>query len=64
MPYYSNGSVVHRISCDPNTPRDTRLSWIVGAASGLQYLHSFQPPVIHGDIRGVGVYMLHLPLLR
>ncbi|KAH7910507.1 kinase-like domain-containing protein [Hygrophoropsis aurantiaca] len=36
-------------------PETNRLSLIQDVALGLDYLHSFEPPVIHGDLKGVNI---------
>lgn len=63
MPYYSAGNVMHLLSHDPGTSIETRLSLIRDISCGLQYLHEFAPPVIHGDIRGVS-YTPYILLVR
>ncbi|KIK53337.1 hypothetical protein GYMLUDRAFT_179049, partial [Collybiopsis luxurians FD-317 M1] len=38
-------------------PQHSLLSVLCDVAAGLQYLHSRNPPLIHGDIRGVRVLL-------
>ncbi|KAG9038142.1 hypothetical protein FRB95_002582 [Tulasnella sp. JGI-2019a] len=47
-PFYENGNLGKYLLANPDAPR---LKLIVGAASGLLYLHSFNPTVVHGDIK-------------
>jgi len=50
------------LSVNPKAPR---LPLIAGIISGLAYLHSHEPPVIHGDLRGYNILVNDLgnPLL-
>jgi serine/threonine protein kinase len=66
-PYYENGPVLQYLSANPtvdklylvNAPlhedyNKIDLSFqINGIAAAVGYLHSLNPPIIHGDIRGV-----------
>ncbi|KAG8971721.1 hypothetical protein FRB90_010417, partial [Tulasnella sp. 427] len=47
-PWYRNGNVQQYIELHPNC---NRLKLLYEVASGLTYLHEFDPPVIHGDIK-------------
>ncbi|KIK56125.1 hypothetical protein GYMLUDRAFT_174625, partial [Collybiopsis luxurians FD-317 M1] len=39
-------------------PEYDLLSALLDVAAGIDYLHSREPPVIHGDIRGVSAFLL------
>jgi len=52
--YYPNGNIVDytkKMNCLP----DKRLELVKEVADGLNYLHTRDPPVIHGDLRGNNV---------
>ncbi|KAJ3893142.1 kinase-like domain-containing protein [Lentinula edodes] len=49
-PWMKNGNIMTYLE---NHPEQNRLPWISQVADGLQYLHGLDPPIIHGDIRGV-----------
>ncbi|TDL17031.1 kinase-like protein [Rickenella mellea] len=49
-PWMVNGDMVSHLKGHPETDR---LAMIRGVALGLCYLHTRQPPVVHGDLRGV-----------
>ncbi|KAG8950766.1 hypothetical protein FRC04_007185 [Tulasnella sp. 424] len=53
--YMVNGNVSQYL--DKNQPVDivTRLKFVQGVTSGLQYLHEFNPPVCHGDLKPANV---------
>jgi serine/threonine protein kinase len=36
-------------------PRTNRLSLLIGITAGLTFLHSFAPPIIHGDMKPVNI---------
>ncbi|KAG6842250.1 hypothetical protein C0991_000220 [Blastosporella zonata] len=49
-PWMANGNVLQYLQRNPD---DDRRSLILDVAQGLDYLHTFDPSVIHGDLRGV-----------
>ncbi|KAF8959522.1 kinase-like domain-containing protein [Flammula alnicola] len=58
-PWMSHGNILEYLKRNPNADR---LSLIFDIASGLQYLHEFDPPVVHGDMKGRNI--LITPSLR
>ncbi|KAF9496946.1 kinase-like protein [Pleurotus eryngii] len=48
-PWCENGTIAHYIRRNPNVDR---LNLLAQVASGVAYLHSFNPAVIHGDLKG------------
>ncbi|TDL29171.1 kinase-like protein [Rickenella mellea] len=38
-------------------PDGNRLSLLSDVAQGLKYLHLFQPPIIHGDLKGANIFV-------
>ena len=66
-PWMENGDVIRYLKTHPNTDRITAVckkihlvqvsklnqSQLYGIASGLTYLRSLDPPVIHGDVKAV-----------
>lgn len=50
-PFMVNGNASAYLQ---NYPEAGALGLLVGAAYGLEYLHTRQPPITHGDLRGVG----------
>ncbi|KIO23981.1 hypothetical protein M407DRAFT_77465, partial [Tulasnella calospora MUT 4182] len=51
-PWYSNGTIRQYISTNPSCDR---LYLIQDVAAGLAYLHTCQPPIVHGDIKSNNV---------
>ncbi|KAF5384897.1 hypothetical protein D9615_001483 [Tricholomella constricta] len=51
-PWMNNGNVLQYLKV---TPDADRVSLILDVARGLNYLHTFDPPVIHGDLRGTNI---------
>ncbi|KAH8832263.1 kinase-like domain-containing protein [Flagelloscypha sp. PMI_526] len=47
-PYMKNGNAISYLAANPS---HDRLSFVLDIANGLDYLHTFMPPIIHGDIR-------------
>ena len=39
-----------------NKHRTIHNSQLLDIALGLEYLHTFDPPIIHGDLNGVSVF--------
>ncbi|KAH8833424.1 kinase-like domain-containing protein [Flagelloscypha sp. PMI_526] len=54
-PYMKNGDVMHYIGRQHHEPPSytKRMSWILGAARGMQYIHSMH--LYHGDIKGANI---------
>ncbi|KAE9390368.1 kinase-like protein [Gymnopus androsaceus JB14] len=51
-PWMDNGDVITYLKKNPS---HSRLAVLLDIAAGLVYLHSKDPPIIHGDIRGANV---------
>ncbi|KAG8974385.1 hypothetical protein FRC05_007546 [Tulasnella sp. 425] len=51
-PWYPNGTIRQYISTNPGCDR---LYLIQDVAAGLAYLHTCQPPIVHGDIKSNNV---------
>jgi len=51
-PWMGNGHALEYVQANPETDC-VRL--LAQAASGLLYLHTFEPPVIHGDLKGSNI---------
>ncbi|KAH8832250.1 kinase-like domain-containing protein [Flagelloscypha sp. PMI_526] len=51
-PFMKNGNVMSFLEGNPS---HGRLSFVLDIATGLNYLHSFSPPIVHGDIRGANI---------
>ncbi|KAG8944498.1 hypothetical protein FRC04_001720 [Tulasnella sp. 424] len=49
-PWCENGNLGRFIRIHPDLSDVTKLRLLNGAARGLAYLHSLEPPIIHGDI--------------
>ncbi|KAG8975619.1 hypothetical protein FRC05_005412 [Tulasnella sp. 425] len=47
-PWYANGNIHGYLRKQPET---NRMKLLLEIASGLAYLHEFEPPVVHGDIK-------------
>lgn len=50
-PWCKNGSLTSYVTEHPDLTDVDKLKLLRDAASGLAYLHSLQPPIIHGDIK-------------
>jgi serine/threonine protein kinase len=48
--YYKNGITPKYLELNPNADR---LALIKDVADGLRYLHTLEPPIVHGDLKGV-----------
>uniref|UniRef100_A0A8D9BQK7 non-specific serine/threonine protein kinase n=1 Tax=Cacopsylla melanoneura TaxID=428564 RepID=A0A8D9BQK7_9HEMI len=58
--YMENGSLEDRLLMRRNKPPlswDDRLNIAKGAASGIQFLHAQEPPLIHGDIKSANILL-------
>ncbi|KIK65940.1 hypothetical protein GYMLUDRAFT_952936 [Collybiopsis luxurians FD-317 M1] len=55
-PWMSNGDI---ISYSRKSPLDlnTKLKHMIQIAEGLEYLHGLDPPVVHGDLKGVSQHI-------
>jgi len=54
-PFMPNGNASAYLLANPNSGA---LGLLIGAAYGLEYLHTRDPPITHGDLRGVGLWVL------
>ncbi|KAH8796244.1 kinase-like domain-containing protein [Flagelloscypha sp. PMI_526] len=48
LPFLGHGNVLSYLTANPS---HDRLSFVLDIVNGLNYLHTFTPPIIHGDIR-------------
>ncbi|GLB39663.1 putative protein with domain-containing protein [Lyophyllum shimeji] len=51
-PWMENGNIIQYLKARSDA---NRRSLILDIAHGLEYLHTFEPPVIHGDLRGPNI---------
>ncbi|KAJ6449846.1 kinase-like domain-containing protein, partial [Mycena sanguinolenta] len=51
-PWMKNGNVIAFLETHPDFNKS---SLVRNIASGLEYLHDLDPPVVHGDIKGVNI---------
>ncbi|PVG00772.1 hypothetical protein CPB86DRAFT_782329 [Serendipita vermifera] len=51
-PFMYNGNAAAYLAAHPESGA---LNLLVGAAHGLEYLHTRQPPITHGDLRGANI---------
>ncbi|KAG6856638.1 hypothetical protein H0H87_002228 [Tephrocybe sp. NHM501043] len=51
-PWMANGNVLQYLQQNPDGDRRT---FILDVARGLEFLHTFDPSVIHGDLRGTNI---------
>ncbi|KAH7925390.1 kinase-like protein [Leucogyrophana mollusca] len=51
-PWMTNGNISQYLG---KNAQANRLSLMLDVAQGLDYLHSFDPPVIHGDLKGANI---------
>jgi len=51
-PWMTNGHIIGYLQTNPNADR---LPLILDIVCGLEYLHSMQPTVIHGDLKGANI---------
>ncbi|KAH7908657.1 kinase-like domain-containing protein [Hygrophoropsis aurantiaca] len=58
-PWMQNGNIIQYLE---KAPTATRRPLITDVAEGLHYLHTFEPPVIHGDLKGANIFIT--PSLR
>ncbi|KAG9038406.1 hypothetical protein FS837_001249 [Tulasnella sp. UAMH 9824] len=54
-PLAVNGNALRYVELNPEADR---IKLLAGAASGLAYLHTRHPPVIHGDLRAANILVL------
>jgi hypothetical protein len=57
-PFLPDGNAAAYLASHPDV---STLSLLVGAAYGLEYLHTRQPSITHGDLRGVRSPLSPLP---
>uniref|UniRef100_A0A4W3GCV5 Interleukin-1 receptor-associated kinase 1-like n=1 Tax=Callorhinchus milii TaxID=7868 RepID=A0A4W3GCV5_CALMI len=58
--YMANGSLEDRLQCQNNTPALPwlrRLDIALGAARAIQFLHSSNPSLIHGDVKSSNILL-------
>jgi len=56
LPYYPKGNIMQYLDTQvPKLSDSDKLQLVRGIARGINYLHGFEPPVVHGDIRGANV---------
>ncbi|TDL17582.1 kinase-like protein [Rickenella mellea] len=51
-PWMEQGNILDYLGANPNTDR---ISMLADVARGLEYLHLFEPTVVHGDIKAANV---------
>ncbi|KAH8833074.1 kinase-like domain-containing protein [Flagelloscypha sp. PMI_526] len=51
-PFMKNGNVMSFLEVNPS---HDRFPFVLDIANGLEYLHSFSPPIVHGDVRGANI---------
>ncbi|KAF8917245.1 kinase-like domain-containing protein [Mucidula mucida] len=51
-PWMENGNIVAFLDRNPSLDSTFRLKSVIDVARGIQYLHDFDPPIVHADIRG------------
>ncbi|TDL23885.1 CNH-domain-containing protein [Rickenella mellea] len=51
-PWMDAGDVIEFLKAHPDS---NRLLLLADVAQGLEYLHLFQPPIIHGDLKGANI---------
>ncbi|KAK7462961.1 hypothetical protein VKT23_007542 [Stygiomarasmius scandens] len=51
-PWMSNGDIMSFLKTHPD---HNRISCLGQIAEGMNYLHSLQPPIVHGDIKGLNI---------
>ncbi|KAJ8690509.1 hypothetical protein PTI98_011934 [Pleurotus ostreatus] len=64
-PFYAKGNILSYlenkwpgdIDRDTSDRSTTILKLMTDAAKGLEYLHAFDPPIIHGDVRGASIFV-------
>ncbi|KAJ7146960.1 kinase-like domain-containing protein, partial [Mycena epipterygia] len=54
-PWQDNGNVMSFLEKNPDFDR---LKAAIDTAEGMRYLHELDPPIVHADIRGVGLRCL------
>ncbi|KAF8504106.1 kinase-like domain-containing protein [Gautieria morchelliformis] len=52
-PFLENGNITHYLS--DIAPNADRRCLLIESAEGLLYLHTRQPPVLHGDLKGANI---------
>lgn len=58
MQYLPNGSVSDRLTDDSLTISwDQRIQWSLNLAAGLEYLHSRNPSIVHGDVKAANMLL-------
>ncbi|KIO22801.1 hypothetical protein M407DRAFT_78833, partial [Tulasnella calospora MUT 4182] len=54
-PYFVNGNVREYLCRTPAASLEEKLKLVQDTACGLEYLHTRNPPVLHGDLKAVNV---------
>ncbi|KAJ3212395.1 hypothetical protein HDU67_003855 [Dinochytrium kinnereticum] len=57
LEYLSLGSLYHFYTTKPKLPYANRLSLATDIASGMAYLHRFNPPVFHRDMKSLNILL-------
>ncbi|KAH7905316.1 kinase-like domain-containing protein [Hygrophoropsis aurantiaca] len=52
MPWMENGNILQYLK---NCPHADKYSLALDVARGIDYLHSFKPSVVHGDLKGANI---------
>ncbi|KAF8840887.1 kinase-like protein [Paxillus ammoniavirescens] len=53
-PWMENGNLCTYLINNPDAPR---LPLLLDIASGLEYLHTMQPTIVHGDLKGLNIFV-------
>ncbi|TDL15027.1 kinase-like protein [Rickenella mellea] len=53
-PWMEGGNVVEFLRAHPES---NRISLVKDTVLGLEYLHHFEPPVVHGDLKGANIFV-------
>ncbi|KAF4586260.1 Protein kinase-like domain superfamily protein [Pleurotus pulmonarius] len=64
-PFYAHGNIMSYlenkwpgdVDKDTSDRTTTILRLMTDVAKGLEYLHTFNPPIIHGDVRGASIFI-------
>ncbi|KAF8346422.1 kinase-like domain-containing protein [Amanita rubescens] len=54
--YYAKGNIIRFLN-NESPSFDDRLLLVRDIAQGLEYLHSQEQPIVHGDLRGVNIFV-------
>ncbi|KAF8634522.1 hypothetical protein AX17_004195 [Amanita inopinata Kibby_2008] len=56
LDYYHKGGILQYLN-DNSVSTQERLVLVRDIAAGLDYLHTLNPPIVHGDIRGANIFV-------